>query len=43
MSCSFEKQKILQILKIFKKYQMSLIVNQTKYGEKKVANFTIDQ
>ena len=36
-------KKVLELLMLFKKFQMSLIANQTKYGKIKVANFTIDQ
>ena len=38
-----EKKKILQLLKVFKNFWMSLIVNQIKYWQMKGVNFTIDQ
>ena len=44
MSYSFKRQNIeLQLLRIFKKLQISLIKNQAKYGSIKSPNFTIDQ
>ena len=36
-------KKLLQLLMLFKKSYMNLIANQTKYGEIKAVNFTIDQ
>ena len=36
-------KKVLQLIMLFKKFQMNLIVNQTKHGQIKGVNFTIDQ
>ena len=40
---SLKDKKVLQLLMLFKKSYMNLIANQTKYGEIKTVNFTIDQ
>ena len=38
-----DKKKVIQLLVLFRKFQMSLIANQAKYGQTRAANFIIDQ
>ena len=38
-----DKKKVIQLLMLFRKFQMSLIANQAKYGQTRAANFIIDQ